>query len=1053
MQQKAESKPYLLGLDLGVQSIGWVVCDLDDSSRACGIRRAGVRCFDSGVGSEREIELGKDESANTKRRQARQQRRQSARRAQRLRRVFHVLQRIGLLSRNPVGAQARHEFFKALDCRLAEEYGIEADRIDGHLLPYRLRARALDTVLPPYALGRALYHLAQRRGFLSNKKTKKDSDEEGQVKAGISQLYAEMEAAQARTLGEYLGGLDPEAQRIRGRWTSRHMYLDEFEKIWCAQASHHAALNAEAKKRLHHAIFFQRPLKSQRGLIGKCDLEPGRRRAPMACLDAQRFRFLQKINDLEIIAPDGQILALTDAQRCTLAAALEGSEAIKFRGISNLLGFRKPKGGTAGYSFNLEAGGETKIPGNRTAARLAEVLGDRWLQMDDSERDRLVNELLAFEKEEPLARRLEKAWRFDSATASALAATELEPGYCALSRKAIAKLLPSLRAGVRLNEARAQLYGNRREEAKVHESLPPVLHAVPALRNPVVCRALTEVRKVVNSLIREYGKPACVRIELARDMKKSRAARKQASDDMRQREKLRTDAKKKILAELGISEPSPGDIVKVLLAEECNWQCPYTGRSITPTSLLGKSPQFDVEHILPFSRSLDNSFLNKTLCYHEENRKVKQNRTPYEAYGSSPDRWNEILQRVRRFRGSGAESKLRKFQMQKIPSDFSARQLNDTRFISRLAADYVGLLFGGRCDPDGRLRVQVSTGGATAFLRDEWGLNTILSDGRSKERTDHRHHAVDAVAIALTDTVTIRLLSRSAEQAAQIGRRLFVPIDPPWAGTAKAFVNEVRQAIDAICVSYRVDRHVAGRLHKDSFYSPPCSAPKENGRIAAYRHIRKPLEDMSRDEVDAIVDGAIRNCVKAKLEQVGGDPKQAFADVANHPYLRTADGRIIPIHKARIRTNVTTFAVGRPPHERHVCPGQNHHIAIYEVVDGRGRRKWDAGKPVSMFEASRRAAKREGYPVVDRVSTEQRRFVFSLANNECVEMEHEPGVRAVYRVVGITEGEIEFHLHTDARPTKVKGRKRVRRSPSSLLKANARKVTVDPLGNVLPAHD
>ena len=143
----ASQKPYILGLDLGVQSAGWAVIDLDEEGEPCGVRRSGVRCFDSGVGSETEIASGKDESQNIKRRQARQQRRQLWHRGRRLKKVFHVLQKAGLLppdeARTP---EQRHELLKKLDADLAKTFLPEHDRIAGHLLPYRLRAGPRSTV-------------------------------------------------------------------------------------------------------------------------------------------------------------------------------------------------------------------------------------------------------------------------------------------------------------------------------------------------------------------------------------------------------------------------------------------------------------------------------------------------------------------------------------------------------------------------------------------------------------------------------------------------------------------------------------------------------------------------------------------------------------------------------------------------------------------------------------------------------------------------------------------------------------------------------------------
>ena len=319
------------------------------------------------------------------------------------------------------------------------------------------------------------------------------------------------------------------------------------------------------------------------------------------------------------------------------------------------------------------------------------------------------------------------------------------------------------------------------------------------------------------------------------------------TDQMRQNEKARENAKRKILDKLGIENARPGDILKVLLAEECNWECPYTGKTICMETLLGPHPQFDIEHIIPFSRSLDNSFINKTLCDIEENRDVKQNRTPYEAYASNESKWHEISSRVKRFRGSAAHAKLRKFQQKELDEDFAARMLQDTRYMSRLATEYLGLLYGGPIDADGCRRVQVSTGRMTAYLRDEWGLNAILADGDDdeKNRADHRHHAVDAIVIALTDAGTVELLSRSAAIAEERGHRLFAPVEKPW----PSFLDDVRRSVDAINISYRVNRRVSGALHEETNYSKPHQGQDEKGKVAEYRHVRKPLgHDVGRHD-------------------------------------------------------------------------------------------------------------------------------------------------------------------------------------------------------------
>lgn len=1059
MAKSEQHPPYVLGLDLGVQSVGWAILDLDRKGKPCRVRRAGVRCFDSGVGSEKEIEMGVDESANAKRRQARMQRRQTWRRARRMKKVFQLLQRAGLLPAGPSGSPTeRDELLKTLDRRLLKEEQLDGDRISAHLLPYRLRAKSLDEALSPHALGRALYHLAQRRGFLSNRKSQKDDEEEGVVKTGIAELHQKLAASGARTLGEYFAGLDPEQDRIRGRWTDRKtMLVPEFEAIWAAQCRHHALMTPQVRNELYRAIFFQRPLKSQESLVGWCELEKTHRRAPLACLDAQRIRYWQKINDLEVFAPDGAVRRLTPEQKEKLAEELEHKGDASFHRIRTLLKLVKPKGDNPGHSFNLEQAGDKGLIGNRTNAKLVKLLDKAWLSMPEEQQDRLVNDLIEYENRDALAQRLTQRYAIPKELAEQAADLTLESGYHSLSRVGIRKLLPLLRDGKALATARKEVYGEQLRPSEGIDKLPPVLEALPNLRNPVVCRGLTELRKVVNALIREYGKPALIRVELARDLKRSRKERERITKENNANRKAREEARQ-FLIENGIRDPKGGDILKYLLWKECNQECPYTGKPISKEALFD-SPQFEVEHIIPFSRSLDNSFQNKTLCYMAENRDRKRNRTPFEAYSGSPEAYSEMLARVARFRGSAARAKLRRFCAEEIPDDFVDRQLNDTRYMSRLAGEYLGLLYGGVIDATGR-RVQVSAGRITAFLREDWGLDAILGGGqvrdaippaegeRQKNRYDHRHHAVDAVVIAMTDAGTVKLLSGAAQAAEYQGHRLFAPVDPPW----PTFLDEIRAAVDAINVSYRVNRRVSGRLHKDNFYSFRASGDAES---AGSRSIRKRLENMSARDVDRIVDGRIRAIVEEKIQQLGGDWAKQFADSSNLPYFRCHDGRVVPIRSARVRESVNTRSIGSARARRHVVPGNNHHMEILASVDAKGNEsRWD-GVVVSLLDAGER--RRNKGNVIRREHGEGKIFRFSISGNEYLELV-ENDVSRLYRVIAISDGEVEIRLHTDARPStllkKTPGARAGKRpSPARLFEAKARKVVVDPLGNVLPAND
>ncbi|MEW6358396.1 MAG: type II CRISPR RNA-guided endonuclease Cas9 [Planctomycetota bacterium] len=1054
---------YVLGLDVGANSVGWSVMPVADDE-AAGLLSIGVRAFDAGV--EGEIESGQDASRAVKRREARMHRRMLDRRARRLDKLATLLQTNGLLPKADLTDKGvRQRLCEARDLVVYSCYGGGTEKVGaslGHTVPYFLRARALDAKLEAYDLGRALYHLAHRRGFISNRKTAprdaaKEKDE-GKVKEGIKDLLARIQASGARTLGEYFSKLDPEDERIRARWTSRQMYWDEFEAIWAAQTPHHPSiLTDDLKKTLRRAIFFQRPLKWDRDTIGDCELEKGRKRAALALLIVQRFRLLQKVNDLKLKGVDtetGEIedeRPLTPEERAKLIPELEAKGDRTFPQIRKLLGLPK------WIEFNFEAS-EERLIGNRTAAKLIKIFGDRWSKFSSEDKDRIVQDILSFQKDNALARRGRKAWGLDEPSAQEFGKVPLEQGHCNLSRRAIEKLLPLMEQGTRYATARKEIYGEQGAPQSA-ELLPPLTDdRVPDIRNPAVSRALTEVRKVVNAVIRAYGKPAMIRVELARDLKKPRKDRQRISKQYQQNRKARDKAVERLLAEAGIAKPSGADIEKWLLADECEWQCPYTGKTINPASLFGPAPQFDVEHIIPLSRCMDNSFMNKTLCHVEENRNVKRNRSPWEAYGANPEKWDQILQRVRKFRGDAARAKLERFQITNLESieDYSSRQLNDTRYASRLAVRYLGLLYGtdqAGVAPNGTRPVQAGRGQVTKYIRDEFHLNEILGDGGEKSRDDHRHHAVDAVCIALTSPKTVKMLSSAAAHAIP-GRRFDRDeIKPPWSG----FLDDVRRAVENMVVSHRVSRKVNGPLHDETVYSKLYK--DESGRECV--RVRKLLgEKFSEKMIAQIVDPAVRERVRIHFEQNGKDSKAAFADATKHPYLEAKNGKKIPIHSVRVHIHETTMPIGQGHRQRRVMSGSNHHVEIIEVIGKGGKPKWE-GYIVSRFEAMQRLRNRQ--PIIQREHGEGKRFVFSLAGGETFQLDEPDGTRGLYVVRTITKMKqrgneyinIAFvHINDARKKADIINAGEWRTGMlEPLRKLNCQKVTVTPIGEVRRAND
>lgn len=1083
------NQQYILGLDIGTNSIGWALLRAEERGERIlpvGIETTGVRIFQAGVAGS--IEQGRTESHAKARREARMLRRGVFRDSQRLRRAFRLLQEVGLLPGDPSRSSERDRIVKQLDAKLREKWqrklreeGMNVESVKvavHHNLPYLLRARGLDEELEPFEIGRAFYQLAQRRGFKSTRKNirGKDNanDDQNMIEKSASELQAEMDKVGARTLGEYFARYNPFEsidQKIRGRYTLRAMYEQEFEILWAAQAQYYPQILTPAFRQtlLHDVfgVFWQRPLKSQDHLVGECSLEPGEKRAPWALLSAQRFRYLQKLNDtIVVVPPNDERRRLTAEQYDRLKAVLDQTAELTFTKAKELLGL------SSRHKFNLGEGGESRFVGNRTTARFIEILGDRWLQATPEEQSRMVADYLKTKDTPEFMLRTANELCLDDKVAQKLAGIKLESGYCSFSHKALAKMLPHLQDGFNLHESiEYACYEQKKPEPldllpplMDNEKIeyPPILRAYGALRrdirNPVVQRSLTELRKVMNAIVRRYGKPAVVRIELARDMKKNDEQRREIWKRNRDLESRRIKAAAELLKECNIASPARSDIEKVLLWQECGGPtalCPYTGKPMALSDLFGTYPKFDVEHIIPFSISLDDSFLNKTLCEADFNRRVKGNKIPAQL----PD-VDEMIARIERWPKSDTrDQKLEKFKMADTVGvdDFINSQLNDTRYASRLAMDYIGMLYGGKVDAAGRTRVQVSKGQVTHHIRNFWRLNNILNDGGRKSRDDHRHHAVDAVAIAVTDPRTLKDLSDAVKRATARGERWFKerPL-PPW----QTFNQDVTGSINDIIVSHRASHKVNTGFHEQTIYS---REKKYGGKNCV--HIRRTLGgNLRKADLANIVDDRIREIVMGKIRALGHDPEKIddsrlqklFGTPEDLPAIQSKDGRSIPVKKVRVRKSESVMVVGRNGRERNVTPGSNSHIEVFEVTDGKGKVKWD-GWTVNSFEALQRQKGKQ--PVVNRIGKDENwKFKMSLAGGDIIELQSGENRRELYivkvvtvaRVGGKEYARIEYSAINDASKNPEKGSSLLNPLYGSL---KCRKVSISPLGEIHDAND
>ena len=919
-----------LGLDLGITSIGWSLISEDGSH--VNLIDWGSRIFQAGMDDD--IEQGKGVSRCAERRQKRALRVQYQRRKKRKDDLIRLLQENDFLP-EPL----KPDFFVTLDNKYLMLFPKDQRKTIGHVIPYLYRKKALYAPLTKEELGRTIYHLAQRRGYLSNRKQElKNEEESGKVKAGIDELKAAMKKTGARTLGEYFCMVNPEESRIRTRYTERAMYQDEFRQICEAQRN---LIPEDLEKQLFRVIFFQRKLKSCKNLIGNCSIYPEEKRCSYACEEAQMFRIYTTLNHLRI-EKSQQIRSLTKEEREKTLAVLNGfSGLLSRKGTITLRNLAKAIPLAKGEKFTL-SDDEKEIHGNILHAILFSVFGSRAESLSEAERIKFFNDLNSIEKTEVLKRRLKNYWLLTDDQIAIAEKAAVPDDYCAFSLKALKELLPDLEAGIPLSTIQKLNHPSLPQD---EQDLLPMLDSDEVnieLRNPVVHRVLTELRIVVNAIIKRYGKPDRIRIELARDLKATNKERERHTREIREREKERAEIARKIAEEAGIQNPSRNDILKVMLAEECGYQCPYTGQHFSMYDLLhGKD--IHIEHIIPYSRSFDDSFRNKTLCLAAANAK-KNNHTPFEAF--SGDEYQLILQRVAHFNGPLAETKLELFKLEQVePQEFLERNLNDTRYASRLAMQYIAMLYGGTVDKAGKQRVFATSGSCTAMIRRSWGGNYLLGEGE-KVRDDHRHHAIDALTIALTTPEMVKTIASMPPEQ----RRKKLTDDKKTVFDNEIFLQAAAK-IDNIPVSHHVINKVKGPLHKETFYS------KNYGN--GIRHKRIRLENLSFKDVPDIVDPAVKALI---LKRIGCSEKQLadltekkfseLLDVSTPLLFTNRNGEPVNTIKAvRVSTTVTTRTIGSGNSAREVANDSNYLLAVFAVLDEKGNETaWEV-ETVSLLDA------------------------------------------------------------------------------------------------------
>ena len=992
-----------LGLDLGTNSAGWASIELDQHGNPCGLISLGVRIFADGRNPKDGSSLA------VQRRVPRGMRKRRDRYIQRRTDLMNALIALGLMPDDE-----------------AERKALEA------LEPYALRAKALDRALKPHELGRALFHLGQRRGFKSNRKAGGKEKEDGVISEGIKTLNALMQDAGAKTFGHFLHMRRTTGEMVRARpeagfYPDRRHYEDEFAAIQTGQQDHQT-LRPDQWEQLKDIIFYQRPLKPVDP--GWCLLEEGERRAHRALPCSQEFRMLQELANLRI-APKGEAARpLTKAERDKVLHELRTKKEVKLDSLLKLL--KLP----VDTHVNLLGEDRKALKGDETAVRLASksIFGKSWHALPFEKRTEIVRILLDTEKPGDVERIARTQWGLDDEAAEKISELSLPDGYVRLSEKPINKLLPWMEnfeeAPINYAEAVSKEYPHHSDfrPDKAHDHLPyygavltrqvvggdvtkPKSDEVGhhgRIANPTVHIGLGQMRRVINKIIDIHGKPSEIVVELSRDLKmnaeEKAAERKKIRENEAANIRRTEDYKSSWLASQKGKNPkasieaapdlSPHYMRKLRLWEEQNYGvnrvCPFTGDTITFEMVM--SDATEVEHILPFSKTLDDSMANKVLALREVNR-VKRDRSPYDAFHSNPKdgkrtyNYEEMLLRA----DSLPKNKRWRFHPDamdrfKDEPEFLDRQLNENKYLSRIARQYLAHLYNERAE--GKLKVRAIPGKLTAMLRAKWGLNALLrghneaggEDGPArKNRDNHLHHAIDAFVIAMTDQ---RLLQAIASLNSDADRkRLIDDIPDPWEG----FTPDVlRPHLDKLVVSHKPDHgtfpwmtkgngkagqgQTSGSLHNDTAYG--LVGPGKNGNWKVVS--RAPLSgfatpDALEKALPDIRDRALREALTAEWvhfqkhykPDAGSDPEdkrrkknpaQAFADHVATKGIKLG-GKMVKVRRVRMTEELDVVIIkdkkGRP--YKAYKPDGNAFADLYELPDGKWRavvvRRFDANQP------------------------------------------------------------------------------------------------------------
>ncbi|MEG9490657.1 type II CRISPR RNA-guided endonuclease Cas9 [Mannheimia indoligenes] len=720
---------YILGLDLGIASVGWSVVEIDEQENPKRLIDVGVRTFDK-------AEVAKTgESLALARRLARSTRRLIRRRAFRLLKGKRLLKQHNVINKEELTTLPT-------DC-------------------WELRVKGLDERLSPTEWSAVLLHLLKHRGYLSQRKNEaKSADKEmGALLSGVNSNHQLLVENQFRTPAEIavkkFALEEGHIRNQRGAYTHTFNRLDllaEMKLLFQTQRElGNPHTSGQLEQEFCELLMWQKPALSRSqmlSIVGQCTNIKQEKRASKHTYSAERFIWLNTLNNLRILN-NGEERKLNEQEKRTLINLPYEIEKLTYKQVRKYLGLSsedKFKG--LPYDTNNT---ENRLLANMVGFHsIKKALSNHnqdhlWNTIKDNPEklDKLATEIVLCKNFDEFHSQMNHF--FDMGTLRILFDVLSFDNFIQLSLLSLKDVIPELEKGRDYETVRKEFYPNSYQPNLALPNINP-----DEIRNPVVLRSLTQARKVINAVIRLYGSPARIHIETARELGKSYKDRKEIEKRQEQNraEREKATAQFKTLFPTFIGEPKGKDILMMRLYEQQNGQCLYSGKPLNLNRLLEKG-YVEIDHALPFSRTWDDSQNNKVLVLAGENQN-KGNQTPFEWLGKDEHQWALLVARVNGCRFPYAK-KQRILTKKLDEQGFIERNLNDTRYIARFLVNFVreNLHLTGK----GKNRVFASNGQITAFLRGRWGLSKV------REESD-RHHALDAVVVACSTIAMQQKITR-----------------------------------------------------------------------------------------------------------------------------------------------------------------------------------------------------------------------------------------------------------------------------------------------------